>query len=195
MEGRGEINKRVALSNILLKKDILRAWKEQGLPNVEGEAASVRSAEYFPKSIRQFNAWDLSKNSDVIRNRFSGVTRNANDTLNSYPSVRLEISGLIMSLIAMSELKKGRIDRLTDKQRRIDELRSYTSLLERELVQVRIETTDLYSRIKRYESRDSSAVNELKSVVARLEVEARRLVKENSELTAALAKITPLREA
>ncbi|EKN0216396.1 TPA: hypothetical protein ACGW3Z_001619 [Pseudomonas aeruginosa] len=194
MESRGQINKRAALSNILLKKDILLSWKENGIPGASSEMTSSDCLEYFPRSIRQFNAWDLSKNSDVVRNLFPGVKRNANDTLNNYPSIRLEISGLLRSLRSMSSLKRGKPERLVDKQKQIDESRSYISLLERELIQIRIERSDLVSQLKKVKSRDASIVGELKSVVSRLESEVGHLKRENSDLIATLAKIAPLRE-
>jgi hypothetical protein len=194
MENRGQINKQAALSNILLKRDILLSWKDDGIPSASGDISNADYLEYFPKSIRQFNAWDLSKNSDVVRKLFPGVKRNANDTLNNYPSIRLEISGLLRSLRSLSSLKKGKPERLVDKQRQIDDSRSYITLLERELIQIRIERSDLVSQLKKIQSRDSSIVGELKSVVSRLESEVGRLKRENSDLIAALAKIAPLRE-
>jgi len=94
----------------------------------------------------------------------------------------------------MSSLKRGKPERLVDKQKQIDESRSYISLLERELIQIRLERSDLVSQLKKVKSRDASIVGELKSVVSRLESEVGHLKRENSDLIATLAKIAPLRE-
>lgn len=194
MENRGQINKSAALNNILLKRDILLSWKECGIPDATKEMPSNTSKEYFPKSIRQFNAWDLSKNTDGIRKIFPDVKRNANDTLNKYPSVRLEISALIKSLLSISSLKNGKPERLVEKQKKIVDLESYIALLERELIQIRMERFDLSSHIKKAQARDLSIISELNLKVSRLELEVFHLKKENSDLISTLAKIAPLRE-
>lgn len=120
---RPEINKREALHNIMEKISILRKWSTQ--------TESVSKDEYYPLTIRQFNNWDLSQNSEKVRQQFAATKRNANDTLRRYPDLREEIISLISSISLNINNKKPKLEKLTTLKKHIHELKNYIDTLEK----------------------------------------------------------------
>lgn len=187
MVAQGQKNKDAALSNILLKRDILLVWKVDGLPKFE------QGYEYFPRTIRQFNFWDLSQNSHGIRSSFPSIKRNANDTLNKYLSARQEVSSLIVFLKNYAAAARPQGDRLSVKISQLKEQKEYAHLLEKELILIRQDRADLSRRVKGLTAKIDSITHEFRSVVEKLESEISDLRKENAGLISASRKISSLR--
>jgi hypothetical protein len=118
-----EINRNAAVENIRLKIALLGKILN---------GADFLSKEYYPKTIRQFNHWDLSLNTPAFRNVVDVIRPNANDTLNKYPVLRAEVVASIHSLtltLSKSQLndRSSRIGKLHEEIRK---LKKYISVLE-----------------------------------------------------------------
>ncbi len=183
---RGTLNKQAALSNIILKKEILQSWCVS-LPH-----DSTGKVEYFPATIRQFNAWDLSQNSELLRSSLPSINRNANDTLNNYPATRAELQCVIALLKNHAKKKvdkSSRIVRLTDK---IRDLEMYIHVLEEELITLRLEYNDWNQRTIASNEKYEALLSEFHDAQALAQKEKTNLNRQNAELKNALAKVSGL---
>ncbi len=100
-----EINKNEAIRNIRLKISLLKKISS---------SSDFPTGEYFPKTLRQFNNWDLSQNTLECRKKVASIKRNANDTLNKYQDLKSEVvASLHASILAHSNSPpSNRIDRI-----------------------------------------------------------------------------------
>lgn len=184
---KGELNKQAALQNIILKKEILQVWGQAMPLDSEGEY------EYFPRSIRQFNAWDLSQNTDSVRNCLPSVFRNANDTLNNYPALRAEVQVAIALLTKAVHKIREKGERIENLKRKISQVNTYTRALEEELITLRLEHSDWTQRNIASREKYQSLLEEFRSFRDTSRKEHEALASENHLLKKTLAKVTGLR--
>lgn len=195
MNGRILTNKEKALNNILKKKSLLESWHESGLPKTGGRDGGGCDFEYYPKTIRQFHAWDLSQNSESLQAEVGSLKRNANDTLNKYPDIRMEIQRLIVGIIVKQKISKPGVGRVAELRRELADARNYSSMLERELVFLRIERGEMQAKINALSSGKVSLEEEAKEAIGDLEKQISELKRGNAELISQIKKIIPIRGA
>lgn len=131
-----ELNRIEAIRNIRLKIFLLKEISN---------GSDFSAEEYLPKTLRQFNSWDLSQNTLQFRKGVAPIKRNANDTLNKYPDIKSEvIASLHASTLARSKdslcSRTDRVGKLKSEIKRLKEyicvLESYTASQKVELIRV-----------------------------------------------------------
>lgn len=194
-----EVNRINAKQNIIRKKNILGAWAKNGIPFVpvegEGKASTSGVLEFFPKSIRQFNFWDGSNNSPLVQSGLPTIARNANDTLRSYPDLKVEVQQVLDALIAREILQKDqakpiRVKKLLETNALEKKLRA---ILESELVNLRRQQVDDRKKYNNETASLTGQVTELKGMVRDLKAENQDLVRQVHNLQSQLAKVSPLK--
>lgn len=184
---RGEINKQAAFRNMVLKKEIIQLWCVTLPKTQSGEL------EYFPTTIRQFNAWDLHQNSDCLRECLPVITKNANDTLRNYPSLRAEVQTAITTLkrsISKANDKSSRPAKLAEK---IRDLETYQHALEVELITLRLERADWLQRSVASDEKYKALLSEFHKAQALSLARYEEVVTRNAELQKLLSKVTGLK--
>jgi len=118
-----EINRNEAIRNIRLKISLLKEISS---------SSDFPTGEYCPRTLRQFNNWDLSQNTLEYREKVAPIKRNANDTLNKYQDLKSEVvASLHASMLAHSKSpSNNRIDRIGKLKEDIRNLKKYISVLE-----------------------------------------------------------------
>jgi len=131
-----ELNRIEAIRNIRRKISLLKEISNR---------SDFSAEEYLPKTLRQFNNWDLSQNTLELRKSVDPINRNANDTLNKYPDIKSEvIASLHASTLARSKdslcSRTDRVGKLKSEIKRLKEyigvLESYTASKKIELIRV-----------------------------------------------------------
>jgi len=199
-----EFNKQRAIGNIHCKLRILNGWVENGIPVTQSgtcddipRTSAQISLEYFPKSVRQFNAWDASQNSNEIQAALPTICRNANDTLRKHAHLRSEVVQTIESLrLRAADQFEG------TKPLRIGKLRAalklevhLRTLLEHELIAIRRDLKAEKQAHNNVVQKVENQSKEFKEYIGRLTNDNERLSEENSVLIRKLTKIAPLRKA
>ena len=191
-----DVNKDNAKNNIVCKKNLLNGWAKNGIPIVPDDPSSPSEAigklEYFPRTIRQFNFWDGSANSQSVRNGFPTISRNANDTLRRYPVLKGEVEDILDALIAREILQQNhakpiRLKKLYDSNALEKKLRV---ILENELVNLRKQQGE---ERKKYNDRVTGLngqVEELKRILRELREENHALSQQVSALNLSLIHIS-----
>lgn len=139
--------------------------REHALDNIERKIAALHKiaatinpdlgiSEYHPKTVRQFNLWDMKRNSEVFQNEFPGIRRNANSTLVKYTHLLAEIKTTITEIQAKSKSKS--ITRQSKAQETlkaqaeyISALEEYTALQKSQLIKLHETMTEENSRLLR----------------------------------------------
>lgn len=198
-----EHNKQRAIANINCKITILQGWISNGIPIVQvqpdetgAQASSPVSLEYFPKSNRQFNAWDGSQNSKDLNALLPKISRNANDTLRKNANLRTKVEQIVESLRLRAadqcqDAKPARISKLRSALKVEKRIRA---LLENELIEVRRALKAEQSAHKSKTQKAENQSKEFREYVLRLTSENQRLAEENAALIKKLAKISPIRK-
>jgi hypothetical protein len=97
-------NQERAKDNLEYKAVVLESWVEHGFPQSliqlsdSLEPNEKNSPSSFPRSIRQFNHWQLEASKAHIIGISRPIFRNSNDTLSQYPKLRERIDGAIKML-------------------------------------------------------------------------------------------------
>ena len=193
-------NKSNARNNIVLKKNILDAWAKNGIPHVpvEDVAASVAKVqlEHFPRTIRQFNFWDGSANSEQIRNVLPAITRNANDTLRLHPDLRNDVDEAINAvkqreILQLSQVKFTKISNL---QGQIAMEKRLRSIAERALVDVRRQQKEDRRSYNDDIAGLNSQIAELKGLLENLKIDNKEAHHLIASLKTKLVKVAPLKK-
>lgn len=183
-------NKRLALGRIQAKLDLLESWASNGIP-LNPESGNL---EYFPASLRQFNFWDLSSNSEAIRSEFSKCGRTANDTLKQYPHLRAQVDTLLLALKRKNtDRGTSRLDKIKCLKERISDFERYVSVIEHQLVVLRLQHADVERGLRSECSRVENVLREERKRNKKLTQDIEGLHAKVSELTCLLAKIAPIR--
>ncbi|MGO4367778.1 hypothetical protein [Pseudomonas sp. PAB10] len=142
-----EANKKRALENILLKIRALRS--------ITTHESLKNKCEYYPKTIRQFNMWNTSKNSVQFCEKFPTIETNANATLQKHPNLIIEINTIFESarLKAVEEGQQNKVSKLLEKiqaqQNYIKTLEEYTAAQKIQAVLTKEKLTEEIARLKR----------------------------------------------
>lgn len=183
-------NKELAKERIEAKLQVLEEWLQDGIPlNPE-----TNLKEFFPSSLRQFNFWDFSLNSEAAKFRYSRCGRTANDTLRQYPLLRSRAETLIFSLRRKETEVVSKIERVGVLKKKNTILGEYVKLLEKQLVILRLKGYEDESRSTLELARLKNILEEERSRYRRLEAESLRLREKVSELSGKLNKIIPMHE-
>ncbi|WP_050470702.1 hypothetical protein [Herbaspirillum chlorophenolicum] len=194
-----ETNKNNAKQNIVRKKNVLDAWAKNGIPFEAVDESNTKAVsgalDFFPRSIRQFNFWDGSENSEVVRSELPEIARNANDTLRSYPDLKSEVEKILDALIAREILQKNqskpiKVKKLLDTNALEKKLRS---ILENELVNLRRQQADDRKKYNGDVASLTGQITELKGIVHDLKSENQGLSQQVRNLKSQIAKVSPLK--
>lgn len=182
-------NKLKALARIEAKITLLESWAAEGVP----DRADGAGKEFCPKSTRQFNFWDLSKNSTLVRDQNPDCARSANDTLNQYPHLRAQVETLLLAIRNNENKGVTKLERIKDLKERLAISQEYSSVLERQLVILRLLNIENEAGSRAEISRLQNILSEEKSLFSALSRENSNLKARVSELTSTLKKVSPLR--
>ncbi len=194
-----DVNRDNARRNIVCKKNILEAWARNGIPQVlveeSNQKGNIEMLEYFPRSIRQFNFWDGTVNSQYVQSGFPTITRNANDTLRNHPVLREEVEMVIDALIAREAIQQNqskpiRIKKLTDASALERKLRT---ILENDLANLRKQQGEERRRYIDEVASLRGQVAEMKAQVRHLKTENQGLSQQVRDLKGQLVKVLPLK--
>ncbi|MDR6586364.1 hypothetical protein [Herbaspirillum frisingense] len=194
------LNKSNAKNNIVRKKNILDAWARNGIPHVAAHNVEPGMAafqlEYFPRTIRQFNFWDGSANSEQMRNELPTFTRNANDTLRGYPDLKNSVGEVIdavkqRAIVQQSRCKETKISSLLSQKMMEKKLRL---IAERELVNVRKQQKEERRSYNDETAGLNSQLAELRRQIEKLRTENKDANHQIAGLKVKLAKVAPLKK-
>lgn len=150
-----ELNRIEAIRNIRLKISLLKEIFN---------SSDFSAEEYLPKTLRQFNNWDLSQNTLEFRKSVAPINRNANDTLNKYPDIKSEvIASLHASTLARSKDPLcNRTDRVGKLKAEIRKLKEYIGVLESYTASQKIELLRVNELFEDKVNSLNGAITELK---------------------------------
>lgn len=138
-----------ARSNIEVKLNILRTWATYDIPT----DPLTGKEEFFPLTLRQFKAWDGSRNSSQLREHIPHIRRMGTDTLNANQDLKSAALSL-MSILREKAVGLGRTAVAPDvAKEQVNELRKLLSLRNAEVVQQQREIHRLNRHIALLERR------------------------------------------
>jgi len=188
--------KREATENIERKLNVLEAWVRNGIPVVMStsghrliDANERTMVDFFPKSLRQFKAWDGSQNCEATRVALPELRPIGNDTLANRPELERRAILFIAMLRRQSE-KRGRADLHNVVIHLQEQLAEEHLLLSARMVDVReqrIEILRLREAIDRIKSTMDGESAEFQRIESQLISENARLLKENATLLKKIA--------
>jgi hypothetical protein len=115
-----EKNRDFAERNLRKKLSVLELWVEKGVPlevggaGAEGATKAGEVFVFFPKSVRQFNAWNDGLNSSEVADLVDGIRTNANSTLLKYPALRDRLVAAIGALRKKTQTRRSGEERARD---------------------------------------------------------------------------------
>ncbi|MCA8041836.1 hypothetical protein [Burkholderia seminalis] len=168
------------------KVAILEAWLATGIPVMQGEAGPILDElgrpklEFFPRTVRQFNAWDGSQNSQSALRPFGVFKVNANATLRKHPHLLERVVSAINSLRVQQDSASKHVQR--DAQTLLKERLKHEALmrtqledalrhLKRENKRLTRENLGLKTQRDNIMEESHRAINRLKLELARIEQE------------------------
>lgn len=100
-----EASKAEATSNITVKINVLNEWVTHGIPlrlHDDGSALidekDKKQLDYYPRSLRQFKAWDGTQNCKLVREKLPAFSTTGNDTLPKRPELQEKVRCIIEAL-------------------------------------------------------------------------------------------------
>jgi len=198
-----EVSKAEADANIKRKLNVLQSWLNDGIPyrqtadgNTLLDDHDQKLLDFYPRSLRQFKAWDASQNCEVVRSLLPTIIATGNDTLAKRPALEEQARRLIagIRLRADSQINATRQSEL---KRLTGELKVAEATIRIRNAEVREQQRTL-RRIEsanvRLEQKVTGDATEFKKMYETLlaEVETQKLL--NAQLTTQLAKVSPIRQ-
>lgn len=199
-----QVAKQEAQEAIDRKLAVLRDWAANGIPYRQDHSGHVlvdsddrKVMEYFPTSLRQFKQWDGSQNCARVRAQLPVLAAIGNDTLAKRPASAEQAARLIEAL--RERARTQRDANLSSVVQRLEqELRVANQIIGLRVAEIR----EQQRRARHLERENARLVAKqdgdkeefghvLEQTRGQLEQERQR----NAELTALLAKISPLRRA
>jgi len=198
------VSKAEAETNIERKLNVLESWLKDGIPyqqttdgNTLLDGYDHKLLDFYPTSLRQFKAWDGTQNCEPVRSQLPALNATGNDTLAKRPALEEQARHVIAALRLRAEAQVNTT--------RNSELKRLTS--EFQVAQATIGIRNMEIREQRRKLRQFASANarlnqkaagdaaEFKRTYETLltELETQKLL--NAQLTAQLAKVTPLRRA
>lgn len=190
------VNMDRATGNIRTKLSILKAWSREGVPEIERENGE-RSLDFYPKSLRQFNAWDGSQNNQDIQRVLPDISRNANDTLRKHADLRKEVEAIleVIHFKAVEQATDKHVTKLVALKRSLKTEQQLRHAVEQELIMLRRSLKKEQDAHQVSKQKLDGQLTELKRRVDALLEERNRLAAANADLVATAAKVSPLRKA
>lgn len=150
-----ERNRNEAIRNIRLKISLLKEVFSN---------SDLQADEYYPKTIRQFNSWDLSKNTLKFRDVIAPIFRNANDTLNKYPDLKSEVVASLHALMLVRNKSSSadHTDKIGKLKEEIVRLKKYINVLESYTASQKLELVRINELLEDKVNSLSCAIAELK---------------------------------
>jgi len=150
-----ELNRSRALDNLNLK---LSALKDAI------ECPERTLTEYFPNTVRQFNHWNSTQNSDEFRKNHSLLKKNANSTLNKHPEIKTELVTILSAIVlARRNLQiNSKPEKISKLKSDILELKKYILLLETYTANQKIEILRAREHFENETNKLHGAISELK---------------------------------
>jgi hypothetical protein len=150
-----ELNRNEAVRNIRLKISLLKEIFSR---------TDFMINEYYPSTLRQFNNWDLSRNTPEFRSSVDPIKRNANDTLNKYADLKAEVVASLhaLSLARSNGQSSNRADRIGKLKNEISNLKKYIGVLESYTASQKIEIVRLNELFEDKVNSLNGAIAELK---------------------------------
>lgn len=196
-----EFSKANAEANINRKLNVLESWLSEGIPfrrsddgNILLDEKDGKILEYYPKSLRQFKAWDGTQNSNTLRNTLPELSKTGNDTLAKRPALEEKVGKLVAALRLRAESQKG-----ADKHSAFKRLEEELCIAE-ETIKIRnLELREQQRQLQQIRRSHEILLKKAEGDAAEFERERQSLLTElktqmskNSELVAQLAKVLPI---
>lgn len=199
-----EVSKAEAETNIERKLNVLESWLKNGIPYLQTAEGNTflderdhKLLDFYPTSLRQFKAWDGTKNCDMVRAQLPVLSTTGNDTLAKRPALEERARGVIAALRIRAE---AQVD--SNRQSELKRLKSEIQIAEATIKIRNAEIREQRRTLRRLASENATlsqkAVGDAaefkgthKTLLA--EIETLKLI--NAQLTAQLAKIAPMRQA
>ena len=198
-----EVSKAEAEANIERKLNVLESWLQAGIPYQQTADGNTllnhrdhKLLDFYPKSLRQFKAWDGTQNCELVRAQLPPLGTTGNDTLAKRPALQEQARRILTALRLRAE---AQVD--TGRQSELNRLKSELQVVEATIAIRNAEIREQRRTLRRLESANTRLnqkaagdAAEFKSTYETLltELETQKLL--NAQLTAQLAKITPLRQ-
>jgi hypothetical protein len=199
-----EVSKAEAEANIIRKLNVLDDWLANGIPyqktvlgNTLLDDNDHSLLDFYPRSLRQFKAWDGSQNCEFVRAQLPNFAATGNDTLAKRKTLEERARNVIVALRERADVQANSTRRSAMKQL-TGELKIAQAIIEVRNAELREQQRKL-----RQIERDNATLNrkltgdeaEFKEAYGTLFREVETLKVLNAQLTAQLAKIAPLRQA
>jgi hypothetical protein len=190
-----QANQEKAEENIARKLNILEAWSRNGIPLQDREEKNGTSLEYFPTSVRQFNAWDGRKNGNGVTSLLPKISRNANDTLRKKEALYRRVEDVLVALALRrdAQIKLSRPAKLVKLKMNLALEEQLRKILESELIALRVELKMVQKENRVLAERSGSLIEEFRSELAELRMQNERLNAECSDLKRKLSKVAPIK--
>ena len=198
-----QVAKQAAQAAIDRKLAVLRGWLSDGIPyryDASGyallDAQDRKLLEFFPTSLRQFKQWDGTQNSPELRAKLPSLSVTGNDTLAKRPASTEQAARLIAGLRvrAKSQLDAGRASTM---HRLEQDLRLARQTIDLRIAEIREQQRQLREARRdhsRLQAKHQGDTEEFKRVFDRMSTALQEERQRNSELTALMAKVTPIRK-
>jgi len=199
-----EVSKAEAEANIMRKLNVLDDWLANGIPyrqTTDGNSLldhnDQKVLDFYPASLRQFKIWDGSQNCEPVRAQLPAFAATGNDTLAKRPALEERARSVIFALRVRAESQANATRR--------SELKRLTAELEVAQATIKIRNAELREQQRklrliegnnaRLNQKLAGDAAEFKRTYESLLVELETHKRLNAQLTAQLAKVSPLRQA
>lgn len=198
-----EVSKAEAEANITRKLNVLEDWLANGIPyqkttdgNTFLDGDDQKLLDFYPTSLRQFKMWDGSQNCEPVRAQLPAFVATGNDTLAKRPALEERARRVIAALRGRAEsqanaTRQSELKRLTGElqvaQATIDIRNAELREQQRKLRQIERANATLNQKVAGDAAEFKRTYEDL---LAGLETQ--KLL--NAQLTAQLAKVSPLRQ-
>ncbi|WP_273163631.1 hypothetical protein [Massilia timonae] len=198
-----EVSKAEADANIERKLNVLKSWLSTGIPyrqTADGETFldnhDQKILDFYPRSLRQFKIWDGSQNCESVKVHLPVFAATGNDTLAKRPALEEQARQVIAALRLRAESQSN-----TTRQSEIKRLKSEIKVAEATIEMRNAELREQQRTLRRIE-RTNIRLNqkiigdaaEFKKTYKTLSSELEKQKLLNSQLTAQLVKVAPLRQ-
>lgn len=199
-----EVSKAEAEANIERKLNVLESWLNDGIPyqqtadgNTLLDGHDHKLLDFYPTSLRQFKAWNGTQNCEPVRAQLPTLGTTGNDTLAKRPTLEERARRVLaaLRLRAEAQVNATRQSELKRLKSELQVAEATIGIRNAEIREQRRALRRLASANARLNQKAAGDAVEFKSTYETLlaELETQKLL--NAQLTAQLAKITPLRQA
>jgi hypothetical protein len=198
-----EVSKAEADNNIKRKINVLKDWLDKGIPyrqtpdgNTLLDDHDQKLLDFYPRSLRQFKAWDGSQNCEKVRAQLPTFIATGNDTLAKRPALEEQARRFITALRLRAESQTN-----ATRQSELKRLEGELRVAEASIKIRNAELREQQRTLRRIESANTKLNHKVAGDAAEFkrtyeillaELETQKLL--NAQLTAQLVKVAPLRQ-